>query len=328
MTERDQTTLLSPRKAALQVFAWLVGLALLAWVIKGAIETGSGSGAENAPSAWDRIRHAPPLLLVSLLGCTLASAIFNGTTFWITVQPLKPLRWLHMQLLNLVANMLNYAPVRLGAVARIAYHMRVDRLSLIQIGGWFTLIAYVLFLGIGSALLATLVRDRVDWLWLALMLGQMIVGGAALRFIASIPIIARHARGLDKMALHRQGVWGAIGLRVIDLGAYAGRMGAAMTMLGMHLPWSHVVVLAMVALLSSLLPVGRLGFREYLVSLAAARLSMEAATIDAAFKQLALLESAGEALVFIPLGIAAVPWYRKRWREAGKRQTGSADSLK
>jgi hypothetical protein len=310
--------MLSARKVLLQVIAWLVGLALLAWVIKGAIEKGSGSGAaEHAPSAWERIRAAPPLLIVALLGCTLASAMFNGTTFWITVQPLRPVRWLHMQLLNLVANMLNYAPVRLGAIARIAYHMRVDRLSLLQIGGWFALVAYVLALGIGSALMATLLRPAgIDWVWLAIVVGQMIVGGAALRFIASIPLIARHARGLDRMALHSRGLWGAIVLRVFDLSAYVGRMGAAMMLLGMHLPWSHVIVLAMVALAASLIPFGRVGFREFCVAAAAARLSMEATTIDAAFKQLALLESAGEALVFIPLGIAALPWYRLRWRSA------------
>lgn len=310
-TKGDSRSLISPRKVALQVLAWLIGVALLALVIRGAVDKGGGV------EMWNRIRAAPPMLTVALLGCTLASTLFNGTTFWITVQPLRPVRWRDMQALNVFANMLNYAPVRLGAIARVAYHLRVDRLSIIQVGGWFALVAYVLFLGIGSALLATLVRERIDWIWLGLVVGQMIVGGAALRFIASVPLIARHARGLDKMAMHHRGVWGAIALRVLDLGMYAGRMGAATAILGIHLQWSHVVVLALVALVSSLLPVGRFGFREYFVSMAASRLSMQIAIDDSVWDQLALLESAGEVLVFIPLGIAAIPWFRKRWKSRG-----------
>jgi hypothetical protein len=145
---------------------------------------------------------------------------------------------------------------------------------------------------------------------------QLIAGGYALRFIASIPLIARHARGLDRVALDRRGVWGAIVLRALDLGAYVGRMGAAMAILGMHLPWNHVVVLAMIALASSLMPVGRVGVREFCVAAAAARLNMSVAIDQSAWDQLALLESAGEALVFIPLGALALPWFRSRWRHA------------
>jgi len=311
----SQKAMLTPRKIAVQVIAWLIGLGLLALVIHGAI--GKGGGLEM----WNRIRAAPPMLVVALVGCTLASTIFNGTTFWITVQPLRHVRWRDMNLLNLFAGMLNYAPVRVGAIARIVYHMRVDRLSLVQIGGWFALVAYVLLLGVGATLLATLVRDRIDWLWLAMVIGQMIVGGAALRFIAAVPMIARHARGLDQMALHRRSLWGAIVLRVLDLAAFTGRMAAASMILGMHLPWSHVVVLAIVALVTNLLPFGSLGFREFFVSLAAARLNMDAANTDAVFKQLALLDRAGEALVFIPLGALALPWFRARWRAAGHAAT-------
>ncbi|HEX5688612.1 MAG TPA: lysylphosphatidylglycerol synthase domain-containing protein, partial [Roseiflexaceae bacterium] len=310
----EQKSLLSPRKIILQVIFWLAGIGLLASVIWGAV--GKGGGA----AMWERIREAPIILLLGLLGCTVASAIFNGTTFWITAQPVRRVLWRDMQLINVFANALNYAPVRLGAIARVAYHLRVDRFSLVQVGGWFALIAFVLALGIGSTLVATLLRDRVDWVWLAIVIAQMIVGGAMLRFIASVPFIAKRAQGLDQMAMQHRALWGAIGLRVLDLAAYAGRMGCAMAILGMDLPWSNVMVLAMIALASSLMPVGRVGFREYCVAAAASRLSMDVANIDkSVWDQLALVESAGEAIVFIPLGIAAIPWFRRRWREAKLR---------
>ena len=312
MTEPTEqpSSMLSPRKIVLQVLFWLVGLALLAWVVKGAFDKGGGL------EMWHRIRAAPPLLIATLLGCTLASAVFNGTTFWITVQPLRKVRWSDMLLINVVANALNYAPVRLGALARIAYHLRVDRLTIIQIGGWFALIAYILFLGIGSTITATLATNRIDWIWLMLVLAQMLVGGAAIRFVASIPFIARRARNLDQLALNKPGVWGAIGLRVLDLGAYVGRMGAAMMILDMHLPWSNVVVLAMIALASSLMPVGRVGVREFCVAAAAARMNIDVTLDKGMWDQLALLESAGEALAYIPLGIMAIPWFRARWKNA------------
>jgi hypothetical protein len=317
-------SLLSPRKIVLQVVAWLGGLALLAWVIHGAMQSGSVGGEDGGPSAWQRIRAADPWLIAALLGCTIASAIFNGSTFWITIQPLRQVRWIDMNLLNIFAGMLNYAPVRLGAVLRVAYHMRVDRLGVIQIGGWFALIGYVMFLGIGACVLASIIRPTVDLLWLALVLAQMAIGGALVNWFASIPLIGRHARGLDRLAANRRGLWGALALRLLDLGAFTGRMGAAMAILGMHLPPSHVVVLAMVALASSLTPLGKVGVREYCVAWAAARLSMEATDIHAAFKQLALLESAGEALVYIPLGVLATWWFRKRWRGASSAETNAA----
>jgi hypothetical protein len=74
------------------------------------------------------------------------------------------------------------------------------------------------------------------------------------------------------------------------------------------------VVLAMIALASSLMPVGRVGVREYCVAAAAARLNMSVTIDKSLWDQLALLESAGEALVYIPLGLCAVPWFRSRWR--------------
>jgi hypothetical protein len=313
--------MLTPRKIAVQVIVWLLGLGLLAFVIKGAIEGGAAAGAAGEPSAWERIRSAPPALIIALLGCTLASALLNGTTFWITIQPIRPVRWRDMNLLNVFAGMLNYAPVRLGAILRVAYHMRVDRLTIVQIGGWFALIGYVMFLGIGSCILATLLRSSIDWIWLAIVIGQMIVGAAALRFVASIPLLSRHARGLDKIAVHQRGLWGAVALRLLDLAAYTGRMGAAMIILDMHLPWSSVVVLAMIALVSSLMPVGRLGVREFCVSAAAARLNMDVQMNQSVWDQLALLESAGEALMFIPLGALALPWFRARWRGAGGKDS-------
>jgi len=302
----NATGLLSPSKIAVQLCGFAVGLALLAWCIKGAIEKGG----------WDRLAEAEVGLVAGMLACTLLSAFLNGTMFWITIRPLKHPGFWNLQWLNFVGNLLNYAPVRLGAIARVLYHLRVDRLSLLQIGSWFAFLGYVLALAVGSCLLATLIRGKIDWLWAVLVLGQMALGGLLTRVIVGNRLLARYGQGVDRIVADHRAVWGAIGLRLADLAAYSGRMAIAMAILGIELPTSHVIILALVALAASLIPFGRLGFREFCVAITAQRLSMLAADVESNMQQLALVESAGEALVFIPLGTVALLWYRKRWGTA------------
>jgi hypothetical protein len=88
-------------------------------------------------------------------------------------------------------------------------------------------------------------------------------------------------------------------------------MAVAAAILGIELEPSHVVKLAMVALAAQLIPFGRVGFREAAV----AATGVHVVDVEGNMNQLALLESAGEALVFIPLGILALIWFLPRWRE-------------
>ncbi|MDY7107821.1 MAG: lysylphosphatidylglycerol synthase domain-containing protein [Planctomycetota bacterium] len=310
-----ESGLLTPTKIAVELVGFVIGLALLAWCIAGAIEKGG----------WERLAHADAGLVAAMLACSLLSALINGAMFWVTIRPLKRLGFWDLQWLNFVGNLLNYAPVRLGAIARVVYHLRVDRLNLLQIGGWFTFIGYILCLGIGSCLLATLARDRLDWIWVALVLGQMALGGVLTRVVVGNRLLAKYGQGVDRIIAHPGAIWGAIGLRLADLAAYSGRMAIAMTILGISLPATHVIILALVALAASLIPFGRLGFREFCVAITAQRLSMLAADVEANMQQLALVESAGEALIFIPLGAVALLWYRKRWR-ADRRDRAEAQN--
>ncbi len=307
-TNDDAASLMTPRKLLLQLTGFAVGVALLAWIIVKAIEEGD----------WHRIAEANPLLVAGLLGCSLTSAVANGAIFWITVRPLRHLRFWDLQRLNVAANMLNYAPVRLGALSRVLYHLRVDRLSLLQVGAWFSLVLYTLVLCVAACVVATIVRDRVDVIWGLGVAGQIVLGGITLRGMVNLPLVARYGRGIDQMANDRWSLWGALALRMVDLSAFTGRMGIAALILEISLPTAHVVVLAMVALLASLIPFGRVGFREFCVAAAAQRLSMLAGDVEANMNQLALVESAGEALVFIPLGLMTLLWFRRRWRGVTK----------
>jgi hypothetical protein len=297
----DTKALLTPTKVLMQLAGFVVGLGLLAWIIHSAIREGD----------WQRFFDADPRLVAALLGCSLLSALLNGTMFWITIRPIKPLGYWDLQRINIVAYMLNYAPIRLGAIARVLYHMRVDGLGLLQVGAWFSLIGYTLALAMGSWLLATLVHPEVDWLWAGLVAVQLLMGGMAIRIFCGLPLIVRHGRGIDRMVSDHAALWGTIVLRVVDLGAFTGRMAVAATILGIDLRPSHVVKLAMVALAAQLIPFGRVGFREAAV----AATGVHVVDVAGNMNQLALLESAGEALVFIPLGLLALFWFIPRWRE-------------
>src|SRR5262245_16467048 len=122
-----------------QLVGFAIGLALLAWCIRIAIRGGGAPG-----ESCDDGRAAGPMLVCGLLGRTLVSLAATGTTSWIVIRPVQHLKWLAMQLLNLVTSVLNYAPVRAGLIARIAYNMRVHRLSLVALVGSFAAIGFTL----------------------------------------------------------------------------------------------------------------------------------------------------------------------------------------
>lgn len=312
----EAAALLAPRRLAVQLAGFAVGAALLVWIIRKAIGEGE----------WDRVLHAAPLLVAGLIACTLTSAATNGTIFFVTVRPLKRIGFWDLQRLNVVATLLNYAPIRLGAVTRVLYHLRVDGLGLLQIGAWFSLVGGIMILGIASCGLATIVRPELDWMWALLVAGQLLLGGGAIRILGSIPLVARHGRGIDAMTIDRWSLWGAITLRTIDLAAFAGRMALAAAILEIHLEPRHTVLLALVAMTASLIPFGRVGFREFCVAVAAQRLGMLAGDVEANMNQLALIESAGEVMVFVPLGLLGLGWLRKRWRagQGGEQSGGTA----
>jgi len=304
----EPNSMLSPKKLVMQVAGFAIGMALLVWCINSAVK-GGGAG-------WEKLRHANPWLVAGLLGCTLLSLAANGVIFWIVIRPVKPLRLVHMQLLNLVTSVLNYAPVRAGLIARVAYNLRVDRLPLLTIGAWFAAIGYTLLLTLGAIVTATFVRPSFDWLWLVLLLVQLIVGGLLTRTIMNVPVVQRLGKGVDRMLADRTALWGAIALRVVDVGAFAGRMACAVAILDLPMSGSQVLLLAMAAIAVSLNPLGRVGYREVGVAFFASFLGMSGPDFDAARSQLALIESAGEALVNIPLGALSLLWYRSRWMAA------------
>ena len=314
-TSINDAHLLSPRRLIVQLVGFVIGAALLIWCIKLAIGGGD----------WSKLRDANAGLLGVLLGCTCVSLFINGSTFWLTVQPLSRLPFWDLQRLNLACNLLNYAPIRAGAIARVAYHMRVDRISFLQIAAWFGSILYIMAIVVGACLTATMMRPSLDWIWAMIVTVLLIVGGMATRVIISHRLFAKYGQGIDRILRSHRVLWGAMVLRLLDLSAFLGRMWAAATILELDLPTHHILILAVVAFTARLIPFGRVGFAEAAVTALAARLAasgLQGASIEAMLNdsgpwaQLALVESAGEALILIPSGAIAILWLRRRWRKA------------
>jgi hypothetical protein len=139
------------------------------------------------------------------------------------------------------------------------------------------------------------------------------------QMILGTEFVERIGKGMHRMLRQPAALWGAIGLRVVDIAAFTGRMACAAAILELTLSTSDIVLLAVTSLAVSLFPLGRVGYREAGVAFFAQFLGMSGAEFDAARNQLALVESAGEAIVAIPLGAMALLWYRSRWVKAGKR---------
>ena len=310
--ERDSAPLLSPRRIIWQLLGFTVGVGLLVWCVVGAVRGGG----------WEQLANADPLLLFGMTVCTLVSMVINGATFWITLAPLKRLNLLDLQLLNVIANMLNYAPIRLGALMRVLYHNRVDGLSILTIGAWFLFIGGLLAIGVGACVLATVVHPALDVMWFIIALASIAACGLTLISLSRSSFMARSGRGFERMAADPRAVWGGLVLRLADIAAYAGRMALAVKVLEIHMSASQTVLLAVAALAAGLVPFGRLGFREALV--AATGLTLVEGDPDANMKQLALLESAGEAIVFIPLGAISLLWLRTKWRLMIRRRPTGA----
>jgi len=313
LTRSTSSSTRSAGRLAVHLIGFVIGLALLGWCVYTAARQGD----------WSRLLNAHPTHVALLVGCTMVSLVANGMTFWITIQPVKRLCFRNLMLLNVLANLLNYAPLRLGAIARVAYHLRVDRLKLLTIGAWFACILWIFGLGVGSAASATIMRPQLDLVWILLFIGQLVLGGALTRAVIGWRFISPYSQGADVMLRSPAALWGAMALRIVDIAAYIGRMAAAMLMLELTIPASHVVLLALVATVANLIPFGRLGFREMAVTIVALRLNalgLDGSAIEqfdeGRWAQLALIESAGEAIVVVPCGLCVAWWYRKRWREA------------
>lgn len=301
----------------LHALGYLVGLALLAACVHFALNKGD----------WSKVTAASPTLIAGLVLASIASIVLNGILFRLTLDPVRPrtggpgdaagkplptypaLIWV-----NWVCTLANFAPMRLGMIARVTYHMRVDGLRWMEIVNWFGLDLLTFLVPIGGALGATLILRSSGLDWLGLMVALTAAGGVALWWVARMRIIRRLAGESARIGGDGRALLICLPLRLVDLASNGLRTWCAAQMLGIDLSVGDSTALACAGLLASLGPMGRLGFREAGFALAAqllARGGFEGG-VDAAFVQLSIIDSAGEAIASMIGGIPLSVWMTRR----------------
>lgn len=299
---------------AVQVLGFLLGLLLIAWCIRKAF---AGDGAAET---WRLLRAAPPWMTLTLLFATLVSLAANGLMFWAVIRPVRRLPILELQWVNALASLLNYAPLpfRLGLVARVGYHWRVDRLSPTLIAAWLFAVLLCALAALGSIAIALPAVRPFGLTGLAIATTSIALAAALLvgRVARWRPIAAR-TRGFERMLTDPRAFPLAMGLRLVDVAAWSVRMVIAARILEVPVSAAEAALLGIAAIVASLNPLGRFGFREAAVAWLSAQLfasRLDGSELEGLFARLALVESAAEGAVTIPLGILAafVCWRRLR----------------
>jgi hypothetical protein len=171
---------------------------------------------------------------------------------------------------------------------------------------------------LGAGLVAGLVQIvagrkelAIDWMWFAGFGTVIVVGCAATRAVGRSALLKRFLKGGERVLVDPRALYGGVAFRTVDLVMWSLRMWAAAKIVGVSLGPAQTAMLASVAILGAGNPLGRIGWREALVAFVAPYVltaDAPAEDIDALTAQLALLESAGEAFLTIPLGIAGAAW--------------------
>ncbi len=295
-------------RLAIQLIGFAIGLGLIVWLARSAFQTDGRDGLRN---------RATTGTLAGLIACSLASILINGMNFWIVVRPVRREGFWAIQSVNATASMLNFAPIRLGLVSRYIYHMRVDRMSFLFVTGWIFAIVISLMIVMGSASLATVLHPSIDMWWLLIASVPIGLAIILLPLLIRIPAIQKKTRGSERMLSDRTALSGSLILRFLDLLTWAGRLWFASVLLDTGLSAGDVLLLSIFAVIMSLNPLGRIGFREAAIAWIAPMLAestLSSDELDAQFAQLALIESGAEAMVVIPVGLMAAIWWVLRVR--------------
>jgi hypothetical protein len=307
-------------RLALQVSGFIVGCLLVAWCAQRAFAEG-GDGLE-------KLKHADPMHVAVLIGATLGSIVCSGYTFWAVARPIRRFSVVEMQAVNLMASLFNYAPVRLGLVLRCAFHWRVERMPATDIGAWIAGVAVVTLGSIGAGLAAGLVQIAVgrdalalDWMWISTYVACLLAGSAAVVIVGRFAVLRRLLKGGERALNDPSALGGGLAIRTVDLAMWSLRMWAAAKIVGVTLSPAQAALLAAVAILGASNPLGRIGWREALVAFVAPYVVTGASSpeeLNRLTSQLALLESAGEAILTIPLGVLGSLWCLRAMRAAGR----------
>lgn len=273
----------SPWRMIVQLIGFVIGLALLAWVVATVL-------TPDNRARLGRLADASPAQIIGLCALSVATLGFNGLLFWLVMRPARRLPLVDTMSVNAIATVLAYLPFKLSVLARVAIHRARHGVSVLRFGAWMAAMAALIVTVLGPVAGVSLLLRRVDATWAALSIGGAIVTTAALVAMASVFAGTRGmgrihtladplgVRPLDRflrsgafaqlheafaMLAHPWTAGWVVVLRLSDIGVQAARFSIAAAVLGVSLPWeSALLVAAVYFIIGVLAPSGSLGSRE------------------------------------------------------------------
>jgi len=309
---------MSARAIVTQAAFFLAAVALLVWCVRRAVPEGGIS------ALVDQARASDPAPLIGLLLCVCGSVFVNGLLFWVIARATAQVGFWPMQASNLIASILNYAPIRLGVLVRYLHHRRIDRVSYLTVTGWYATLAFVILIPIAAMAAVTVVYQHLDVQWYALCAVLILALTGTLILVSRRHWVERLLRGAHRSISHGWLFFFAIVLRLADISLFTARQGFAFRFCGLDLSPEDVLIVAIVKMTVGLMPVGSLGFADVAGMLAGD--VTQGRTLAQAFDsgsaqaaQAVLLDRLAEMAVIIPLGIISLLWMRAAWRRTSRR---------
>ena len=290
----------------------IVGLGLLVWALSLVFS------AENAETrallAQARWQDVALLGVVTALGVVVV-----GLTFWLTLLPLRHISFLHVTTINAVAIFMTVLPFKLGFLARVFLHHRLDAMNFKLIFSWIGAMGALGAASFVPLAAVSLWRGAVDATWVgilgALLLATHLSGWAISQWTKAGAMKGRASR----LILHADDFTSKPTIMIMHAASRAGEMAQlawrfaiAGAILGTPLEAGQAIILASTfVFLSVVAPIGALGVREWGVTLVGTAVGLErnpvmTLTLLVTFSELAV--SGAMALV----GCAIVrPWHRR-----------------
>ena len=215
-----------------------------------------------------------------------------------------------MQAVIASATLLNYAPFRPGLASRAAYHHVVNGIPVMA-----TMLTVVQSMALALCGIAWLAASA----WLLRAGGGFGGPQVGFAFVALAPAIGVAGIMAAPAGSWRRTIAVAWLWRCVDMAAWVVRYHAAFAITGISLSLADSAVAAAGAGAANLVPfVGNgLGVREWLVGIMGS--SMRLWTMDAGLAA-DIVNRAGDLIVCVPLGLAALPFVAARLRHATRAQ--------
>lgn len=242
-----------------------------------------------------------PRLVMMLIGAIFGGLVLTGTTLHLLVRRFGDVGWIEMQALVATTGLLNFLPLRPGIVGRVAYHRRVNRISILQSS---------------RAIVEAAIISLCVALYLAGAAAAAIWLGANLWLVGFAPVPVLAIAAVFPMAR----LWSVCALlRFCDVALWSIRYHAAFGLLGSPLPHESALAFASISVIATMVPLisNGLGLREWAVGLLAPVLSSYQLTLGLTAE---LINRAAEIIVILLTGLISMMWLMPRWRDAHEKQ--------